>query len=218
MFWMPWRTHCLTDPDDRACAERTRLRHFASFAAIATSSSDIGVFLRPHAGDLLAGEIELDGIDAVLDELADGATNFLRPRDDNAEIETFVRDMRRCRVAKSADGGDFWTSRKIARSGKASFIDEALGDDVKPRLGSGGAAPSRESGVEHQFRHLHGDEHVLLELHHLDGIDAWRVVPGQMQVRIDHARHQGRAHAVDDSSPRRHSGATTTGRDAKSLW
>ena len=43
MFWMPWRTHCLTEPDERACAARTLLRARASEAAIATSSSDIGV-------------------------------------------------------------------------------------------------------------------------------------------------------------------------------
>ena len=47
MFWMPWRTHCLTEPDERACADRTLFRHFASFTAIATSSSDIGVSSAP---------------------------------------------------------------------------------------------------------------------------------------------------------------------------
>ena len=37
-----------------------------------------GLF-RPHASDLLAGEVELDGIDAVFDKLAHGAAHFLRP-------------------------------------------------------------------------------------------------------------------------------------------
>ena len=43
MFWMPWRTHCLTDSDERAWAATTLPRHLASFTAMATSSSDIGV-------------------------------------------------------------------------------------------------------------------------------------------------------------------------------
>ena len=47
MFWMPWRTHCLTEPDERACADSTLLRQRASEAAIATSSSDIGVSSAP---------------------------------------------------------------------------------------------------------------------------------------------------------------------------
>ena len=47
MFWMPWRTHCLTEPDERACADSTLLRQRASCAAIATSSSDIGVSSAP---------------------------------------------------------------------------------------------------------------------------------------------------------------------------
>ena len=72
-----------------------------------------------------------------------------------------------------------------------------LGDDVEPRLGGRRAAPGGEAGVEHELRHLHGDEHVLFQLHHLDRVDAGRVVPGQMQVRVDQARHQRRAHAVD---------------------
>ena len=43
MFWMPWRTHCMTEPEERACAASTLPRALASFTAIATSSSDIGV-------------------------------------------------------------------------------------------------------------------------------------------------------------------------------
>src|ERR1700743_2776603 len=44
---MPCLTHCLTDPDERACADRTLFRQRASEAALATSSSDIGVSSAP---------------------------------------------------------------------------------------------------------------------------------------------------------------------------
>ena len=137
-------------------------------------------------------------VDAVFDQLAHGAAHFFRAGDDDAEIEALVRNMRRRRVAEAADRGDFRTRRQIARAGEAPFVDEALGDDVEPRLGGRRAAPGGEAGVEHELRHLHGDEHVLFQLHHLDGIDAGRVVPGQMQMRVDQAGHQRCAHAVDD--------------------
>ena len=101
------------------------------------------------------------------------------------------------RIAEPADGGDLRTGREIARAGEAALVDEALGDDVEPRLGGGRAAAGGEAGVEHELGHLHGDQHVLFELHHLDRVDAGRVVPGQMQMRVDHAGHQRRAHAVD---------------------
>ena len=100
-------------------------------------------------------------------------------------------------VAQAADRGDLRTCRQIARAGEAPFVDEALGDHVEPRFGGRRAAPRREAGVEHELRHLHGDEHVLFQLHHLDGIDAGRVVPGQMQMRVDQAGHKRCAHAVD---------------------
>ncbi len=47
MLRMPWRTHCLTELAERAWAESALLRARASFAAIATSSSDIGVSSAP---------------------------------------------------------------------------------------------------------------------------------------------------------------------------
>ena len=36
---------------------------------------------------------------------------------------------------------------------------------------------SGEAGIEHQLGHLHGDQHVLFQLHHLDRVDARRIVP-----------------------------------------
>src|SRR3546814_9347744 len=61
--------------------------------------------LGAHAGDLLAGEVQLDGVDAVLDELAHGAADLLGSRHDEAEVEAFVGDVRRCGVAEAADRG-----------------------------------------------------------------------------------------------------------------
>jgi hypothetical protein len=62
-----------------------------------------------HAGDLFPREVELDGIDAVFDELTDGTAHFLRAGHDDPEVETLVRNVRRRRVAKATDGRDLRT-------------------------------------------------------------------------------------------------------------
>ncbi len=69
----------------------------------------------PGARDLLARQVELYGIDAVFDEGADGASHLLGSRHDDAEVETFMRDMTRRGIAKAADGRDLGSGRRIAR-------------------------------------------------------------------------------------------------------
>ena len=80
--------------------------------------------------------------------------------------------------AEPADGCDFGPGRQIARPGEAPLVDELLGDNVEARFGGGCAAACGKSGVEHELRHLHGDEHVLFQFHHLNWIDAGCVIPG----------------------------------------
>ncbi len=120
-----------------------------------------------------------------------------------------MRNVRGRGIAEAADRRDLRTGGKVARPGEATLVDEALGDHVETRLRGGGAAASGEAGVDDELRHLHRDKHVLLDLHHVDGIDARRVVPGKMQMRVDHPRHQRGAHAVDDSRAAHGAGAET---------
>src|SRR5271166_3778947 len=70
----------------------------------------------PHAGDLLAGEVELDSINAVFDKLAHGAPYFLGPRDDDAEIEALMRNVRGRRIAKTANRRNLRTGSEITRA------------------------------------------------------------------------------------------------------
>src|SRR3546814_12578212 len=60
-----------------------------------------------------------------------------------------------------------------------------------------GAAPGGEACIEHHLGHLDGGEHVLFHRHELDRRNARRVVPAQMQVGVDEARHERRAAPVD---------------------
>ncbi len=153
--------------------------------------------LGPRAGDLLARQVELDRVDPVLDQGANGAAHLLGAGHHDAEVETLVRDMRRGGIAQPAHGRDLRSGRGIAGARQAPGIDEIADHDVEPGLGGRRAAPGREAGIEHQLGHLGRDQDVLLRRHHLDRVDARGVVPRQMKMRIDHARHQGRAHAVD---------------------
>ena len=155
-------------------------------------------FLGAHAGDLFAGEIELDGVDAILDEHPHRAAHLFRSGDDEAEIETLMGDVRGRGIPQASDRRDFRSGREITRSRNHAAVDRVAHDDVETRLCCGRAAPRGESGVEHEFGHLRRDERVLLRRHHLNGVDARSVVPGKMEVRVAQARHQGRAHPVDD--------------------
>ena len=108
-------------------------------------------FFGAHAGDLFAREIELDRVDAVFDQRAHRAAHFLRAGDDDAEIEPFVRNVRRRGVAEAADGGDLRPRRQIARAGDHAAVDGVAHDDVEARLGRRRAAPCGEAGVEHEL-------------------------------------------------------------------
>ena len=96
--------------------------------------------LGAHAGDLLAGEVELDGIDAVFDQRSHRAADFLGAGDDEAEIEPLVRDVRGRGVAEAADRGDLGTGREIARPREAALVDEASWRTTSSR-GLAAAAP-----------------------------------------------------------------------------
>ena len=147
---------------------------------------------------VFARQIELNRVDPVFDQRANRSADLFGSGNNQAEIEAGMGDVRGRRVAQAADRGDLRPGRQITRPRKTPLVYEPLGDDVEPRFRRRSATPGSKARVEHQLRHLHGDEHVLLELHHLDGVDARRIVPREMQMRVDHAGHQSRAHAVDD--------------------
>ena len=191
----------MTEPDERAWAASVLPRSLG----LADRHRDFFLrhrrFLRPHAGDFFAGEIELDVIDAVFDQRAHCAPHLLGSGNDEAEIEALVRNVGGRGIAEAADGRDFGPCGAIARAWDHAAVDGVANDDVEARLGGRGAAARGEAGVEHELRHLRGDERVLFGRHHLDGIDARGVVPGEMKMRVAQAGHQRRAHAVDDRLP-----------------
>ena len=87
----------------------------------------------------------------------DGAAHLLWTGDNDPEIKTLVRNVRRCRVAEATDRRDLRARRQITRSGKAPFIDKALGNDVEPRL-RGGCAATGGIGYPVHMISLHGSD------------------------------------------------------------
>jgi hypothetical protein len=73
--------------------------------------------------------------------------------------------------------------------------------DVEPRLGGGGADAAGPAHVEVAPGDLGAPEDVLLGRHALDRVERRLVVPGEMRVGLDHARHQEGAGAVDHRAP-----------------
>ena len=90
---MPWRTHCLTDSLERAWADSA----LAAQAHFLDGDRDLVVGHRRElggkAGDVLARQVELDGVDAVLEEHADALAHLLGAAHHGAEAELGVRQV-----------------------------------------------------------------------------------------------------------------------------
>ena len=143
MFWMPWRMHCLTEPDERACADSTLLRQRASDAAIATSSSDIGVSSAPMPVIASPDRLSLMESTPYLISVRTVRRISSGPDTTMPRFKPSMRDVRGRAVAQPADRGDLRAGRQVARAGEAALVDEALADHVEPRLGGRRAAARR---------------------------------------------------------------------------
>ena len=99
-------------------------------------------FFGAHAGDLFAGQIELDRVDAIFDERAHRAAHFFRAGDDDAEIEPLMWNVRGRGIAEAADRRDLRPCRAIARARDHAGVDRVADDDIEARLGCRGTAPS----------------------------------------------------------------------------
>ena len=147
--------------------------------------------------EVVARQVELDGVDAVLEEHAHDLAHLLRAAHHDAEAELGERQVRQHLVAQAAGHGDLLARRQIARTGDQALVDGVARHHVEPRLGAGGADAGGEARLEVAPRHVGRPQHVLLERHALDAFQGRRVVPREVRVGLDHARHQRGARAVD---------------------
>ena len=126
MIWMPWRTHCLTEPEERACAASTLLRQLGLLHRHRDLFFRHRRLFGAHAGDLLAREVELDGVDAVFDELRTVRRTSSGPETTMPRLSPRAECATAPESPEAADRGDLRTRRQVARAGEAPFVDEAL--------------------------------------------------------------------------------------------
>ncbi len=153
--------------------------------------------LARHAGDRLARQVDLQRVDAVLGEHAHAAPHLVRAADDGAERELRLRQVRLRGVAQAAGHGDLLARCQVARADDGAVVDRVADHHVQARLGRGRADARGPAHVEINLGNLGAPQDVLFRRHALNGIEAGLVVPREMRVRLDHARHQERAGAVD---------------------
>ena len=97
-------------------------------------------FLRRGVGHLLARQVELDEVDAVLEEHAHGLAHLLGPADDPPKRHLAHIGMRQRGVAEAAHG-DLLAGGEVARAGDQPAVDGVADHHVEPRLGA--AAPTQ---------------------------------------------------------------------------
>ncbi len=118
MISMPWRTHCLTDSHERACAATRLPRICASRTATATSSSLIQVVSAAAPGTKLSPErLSLIESTPYLRNMRTHLAHLLGAADDDAEAELLQRQVRQRLVAEAAGDRDLLARREVARPG-----------------------------------------------------------------------------------------------------
>ena len=149
--------------------------------------------------EVVARQVELDRVDAVLEEHPYRLAHLVRARDVDPEAEFGERQVRQRLVAERAQDGDLLAGGEVARSGDLAAVDRVADHDVQARLGTGRADAGGPAGFQVTPGDLGAPQHVLLQRHGLDARERGRVVPREVRVGLAHAGHQGRAGTVDDA-------------------
>jgi hypothetical protein len=150
---------------------------------------------------VVARQVELDGVDAVLQEHPHRLAHPFGPVHDHAERHLGERQVWQHVVAERAGDGDLLARGEVARPGDLARVDRIADHAVEARLRRRRADAGGPAVVEVLLRHARRPERVLLVRQLLDGVERLRVRPAEVRVRLAHARHQRRAGAVDHGDP-----------------
>ena len=161
-------------------------------------------FLVAHPGgagggrgcEVVAREVELDRVDAVLEEHADDLAHVVGAVDDDTEAELRIRDVGSL-VTEAAGHRDLLARRQVARPRDQALLDRVADDHVEAWLGAGGADARRPAQLQIAPGDAGRPQHVLLQRHPLDLLQGGGVVPREVRVRLHHPRHERGPGAVD---------------------
>ena len=175
--------------------------HLASRrAAIATSSSLIQVVSASAPGhEVVARQVELDRVDAVLEEHAHRLAHLVGAVDDAAEATS--PGYGRCGSMSSpsdAGDGDLLARREVARARDLAGVD-GVADHARRGAAWASAAPTQEVQPESRYCLATCAAHSVCSSCGmlLDRVQRLGVGPAEVRVRLAHARHQRGAGAVD---------------------
>jgi len=148
------------------------------------------------AHEVVAGNVDLDAVDAFPDQRAHRAADLVRAVGD--DLDALVVQVQLPLVAQASSGDDLGRRRLEAGPGDPSRVDGVAHDDLGARLRGCRRIEAREPAIQQQPGILHRDEDVFLGRDLAELLQADEVVVGDMGVRLGQAWHQGAAGAVDD--------------------
>ena len=100
----------------------------------------VGSHFRPErlAHEIVAGDVDLDGVDALADREAHGAAHLVGAVGDQADA--LVVHVHLALVAEPAGGDDLGRGGAHARAGNLAGVDRVADHDLRAQLGAGGAS------------------------------------------------------------------------------
>ena len=148
------------------------------------------------ADELVAGNVELDVVDALAAAEPHGLADFVDAVGDHAEA--LGMHMLLALVTETAGDGDLGPGGSVARAGEIAVLDLLPDHDVDAHLGGGCRIAAGEAVVEDKGGVAAGAEQMLLRRDFAEVLVAGRTDEGKVAVALDHARHQELPLPVDD--------------------
>ena len=148
------------------------------------------------AHEVVAGNVDLDAVDAFPDHRAHRASHLVRAVGD--DLDALVVQVQLALVAQASGGDDLGRRRLEAGSRDPSGVDGVAHDDLGAGLRRCRRIEAGEAAVQQQLGVLHRDQDVLFGRDLAELLQADEVVVRDMGVRLGQAGHQRAAGAVED--------------------
>ena len=143
----------------------------------------------------VAGQDELDDVDAFADHFAHRPAHFDGPIGD--DLERLMEHMGLAGVEGPRRGDEFGRRRAHARPGYASGPYFVADRDIEARLARRRAHYRRGAVIENAPGVVHGDQDVFLDRYLADLLGGRALGERQMAMAVDEAGHERRAAGVD---------------------
>ncbi len=148
------------------------------------------------AHEVIAGDVDLDCVDAFADHRAHGAAHLVHAVGD--DLDALVVHVELANVAEPACRGDLGRRRAHARAWNSACVDRVADHGLEPELRRRRGVDAGEARIEHELHVLHRRQHVLLDRDLAELLELHEVGVGDVGMGLDHARHERVTATVDD--------------------